>query len=203
MTPSSTDEVLSDEPWLSIRWDGDHKCVYAEWIGFANSVEFRASTMAILEAIRQKSSAALVSDNRRLEGVADADQLWLRDTWMPLAVAAGVKRIAVVLPGQGLGKVASEDIISRFGNTVFVTRTFTIVSEATKWPPKRDGKFERGTSRRLGEPTSRLNDLLLAGARLWSRPPVLGYENLLSVLLSRVAGYRHDLVALLGFCHDL
>jgi hypothetical protein len=32
---------------------------------------------------------------------------------------------------------------------------------------------------------------------------VLGYENLLSVLLARVAGYRHDLVALLGFCHDM
>jgi hypothetical protein len=32
---------------------------------------------------------------------------------------------------------------------------------------------------------------------------MLSYEDLLSVLLSRVAGYRHDLVALLGFCHDI
>jgi len=133
VTLSSKGEVLRDEPWLSIRWDDEHRCVYAEWKGFANSVEFRASTMAILDAIRKRNSAALVSDNRRLEGVVDQDQLWLRDTWMPLAVAAGVKRIAVVLPRHGLGKVASEDIIGRFGNTVFVTRTFTIVSEATKW----------------------------------------------------------------------
>jgi hypothetical protein len=89
--------------------------------------------MAILDAIRKQNAAALVSDNRRLEGVADQDQLWLRDTWMPLAVAAGVKRIAVVLPRHGLGKVASEDIISRFGKTVFVTRTFTQASEAAEW----------------------------------------------------------------------
>jgi hypothetical protein len=89
--------------------------------------------MAILDAIRERKAASLVSDNRRLEGVADQDQLWLRDTWMPQAVAAGVKRIAVVLPQHGLGKLASEDIISRFGNTEFVTRTFGDVSEATEW----------------------------------------------------------------------
>jgi hypothetical protein len=133
VTLPSKGEVLRDEPWLSIQWDGLHGCVYAEWKGFANSVEFRASTMAILEAIRKRSAAALVSDNRRLEGVADQDQLWLRDIWMPLAVDAGVKRIAVVLPHHGLGKVASEDIIGKFGNTVFTTRTFSQVPEALEW----------------------------------------------------------------------
>jgi hypothetical protein len=133
VTLHSKGEVLGDEPWLSIQWDGLNRCVHAEWKGFANSVEFRASTMAILEAIRKRSAPALVSDNRRLEGVADQDQLWLRDTWMPLAVDAGVKRIAVVLPHHGLGKVASEDIIGKFGNTVFVTRTFSQVPEALKW----------------------------------------------------------------------
>jgi hypothetical protein len=89
--------------------------------------------MSILAGIRKKSAAALVSDNRRLEGVADQDQLWLRDTWMPQAVEAGVTRIAVVLPHHGLGKVASEDIIGKFGNTVFTTRTFSQVPEALDW----------------------------------------------------------------------
>jgi len=133
VTLSSKGDLLRDEPWLSVRWDGQHRCVYAEWKGFANSVEFRASTKAILDAIREQNAAALVSDNRRLEGVTDPDQLWLRDTWMPLAVAAGVKRIAVVLPHHGLGKLASEEIIGRFGKTVFVTRTFSEPSEATEW----------------------------------------------------------------------
>jgi hypothetical protein len=32
---------------------------------------------------------------------------------------------------------------------------------------------------------------------------MLRYEDLLSVLLARVAGYGHDLIALLGFCHDI
>jgi hypothetical protein len=32
---------------------------------------------------------------------------------------------------------------------------------------------------------------------------VLSYDYLLSVLLARVFGYRHDLVAFRGFCHVL
>ena len=122
-----------NEPWLSVHWDREHGCVHAEFKGFANSVEFRAGTEKILDAIRVRGARSLVSDNRRLEGVTPSDQLWLRDTWMPEAVAAGVGRIAVVLAPQGLGRIASEDIISRFGKTEFVTRTFDSVPEALKW----------------------------------------------------------------------
>ena len=61
----------------------------------------------------------------------------------------------------------------------------------------------RKARRWLGEPASGLDQLLLASARLWSRSAMLRYENLLSILLARVAGYGHDLVALLGFCHDI
>ena len=48
-----------------------------------------------------------------------------------------------------------------------------------------------------------LVQLLLAGARLRSRPTVLRYANDLSVLLALVAGHRDDLVSLLGFRHVL
>jgi hypothetical protein len=122
-----------NEPWLSVHWDREHGCVLAEFKGFANSTEFRAGTEKILDAIRVRRARALVSDNRRLEGVTESDQLWLRDTWMPEAVAAGIGRIAVVLAHHGLGKIASEDIISRFGKTEFVTRTFDSVPEALNW----------------------------------------------------------------------
>ena len=89
--------------------------------------------MKILDAIRERHSDALISDNRRLEVVTNEDQLWIRDTWVPQAAAAGLKRIAVVLAHQGLGKFASQEIINRFPKMVFVTRTFDSVDEAQKW----------------------------------------------------------------------
>jgi len=130
---TTPDDVHANESWVSIHWDRERGCIHADWKGYANSVEFRASTMKILEAIRERSAGGLVSDNRRLEGVTERDQLWLRDSWVPEAVTAGVRRIAVILPHHGLGKVASEEIISRFGKTEFVTRTFESLDEGKAW----------------------------------------------------------------------
>jgi hypothetical protein len=127
------DEVYATEGWLSIRWDRECRCVHAEWTGFANSIQFRAGTMKILDAIKENGASSLVSDNRRLEGVTTQDQLWIRDTWVPLAVADGLRRIAVVLPRRGLGKIASEEIIGRFGKSTFVTSTFESTDEALAW----------------------------------------------------------------------
>lgn len=125
--------MFADEPWLSVQADRKSRCVYAEWRGFANSSEFRSSLTRILEAIRVSGATSLVSDNRRLEGVTGQDQLWIRDTWTPMAVDSGLTRIAVVVPQRGLGKIASEQILGQVGMKAFSTRTFTTVSEAMEW----------------------------------------------------------------------
>lgn len=133
VSPPSQRDASEDKPWLSIQSDRESGCVYAEWKGFTNSVEFRAGAMRMLEAIRTIGAKSLVSDNRRLEGVTPQDQLWIRDTWTALAVSAGLARIAVVVPQRGLGRIASEQILSQVGMKAFSTRTFTTVSEAMEW----------------------------------------------------------------------
>lgn len=126
-------DVHLDEPWLSIVWDRDYRCVYAKFKAFANSEEFRAGTMKISEAIRDRHAASMIIDNRKFEGVVDEDQRWLIDTWVPAAVAAGLKRIAVVMAHHGLGKITSEAVMSQIGNTTFVMRTFDSLTEAMTW----------------------------------------------------------------------
>jgi hypothetical protein len=133
VSTSSQGDSFEDKPWLSVQSDRYSSCVYAEWKGFATSAEFRAGTLRILDAIRAIQATSLVSDNRRLEGVTAPDQLWIRDSWTPLAVASGLARIAVVVPQRGLGKIATEQILSQVGMKAFTTRTFTTVSEAMEW----------------------------------------------------------------------
>ena len=64
MSASRLEDVHSDEPWLSVRWNHRHKCVYAEFKSFATSSEFRISTLKIIDAVRGWSASSLVSDNR-------------------------------------------------------------------------------------------------------------------------------------------
>jgi hypothetical protein len=121
------------QPWLSIGWNSDYNCVYAEFKAFATSSELRTGSMAIIESVKRHRAATLVLDNRGLEVVTSADQLWIRHTWTPQAVEAGLQRIAVVLPHHGLGKYASEAIRTQIGPNVFITRTFSDPLEALAW----------------------------------------------------------------------
>jgi hypothetical protein len=93
---------------LFIGWDRACRCVYAEFKAFATSAEFREGTAKLLDVIREKHAVALVSNNRRLEGVATHDQLWIRDTWVPMAVAAGHRP-----PGDSRGSGAFHATLSK------------------------------------------------------------------------------------------
>jgi hypothetical protein len=133
LTTYSAGDIHLDERWLFIGWNRSCRCVYAEFKAFATSAEFRDGTAKILDVIREKHAIALVSDNRRLEGVATHDQLWIRDSWVPMAVAAGLTRIAVVMAHSGLGKIASEEILAQIGDAKFATRTFDSLPAAMSW----------------------------------------------------------------------
>jgi hypothetical protein len=126
-------DVHINRSWLSVRWDDEHRCICAEFKGFANSAEFRTGTMGILDAIHDRGAESLVSDNRLLDLLSTEDQLWIRDIWTPLAVAAGLRRIALVVAHQSLGTYASNDIVSSFPNGLFVTRTFGTLDQALPW----------------------------------------------------------------------
>ena len=64
------------EPWVSIRWDAIHKCVFTEWKAFANSAEFRAALMRALDAIKDHRAVVYLSDTRKVKVVVHKDQDW-------------------------------------------------------------------------------------------------------------------------------
>lgn len=122
-----------DEPWVSIRWDELHKCVYTEWKAFANSAEFRAALMRALDAIRDHKAVAYLSDTRNVKVVVHKDQDWVDEVWRPLLVASGLKRFALVTAASGLGKVTVEDVIDRVHNRGLLMRHFDSIDTARSW----------------------------------------------------------------------
>jgi hypothetical protein len=132
LSPPS-DLVYLDEPWLAVFWDHDYQCVYAKYHSCATSAEFRVGTMRILAALRKRRAGSLVSDNRMLESVSAQDQLWIRDTWVPLAVESGLKRIAVILAKRSPGSVGSGGMAGQIGKNEFVMQTFDSLPDALNW----------------------------------------------------------------------
>ncbi|TMC47406.1 MAG: hypothetical protein E6J20_19730 [Chloroflexi bacterium] len=127
------DKVYVEEPWLTLRWDDANRCVHSEWKAFANSKEYRAGLMKGLEAIRENHAVNYLTDTRSTRVIVREDQAWVKETWTPLAVAAGLKRVAVVLAGAGLGKVTVEETIHMVDRPDLEVRSFDSVIAAQRW----------------------------------------------------------------------
>lgn len=128
-----TNDVYVDQPYLSIRWDGVHKHVHSEWKGFANSEELRAGLMRGLEAISDNHASAYLSDARELRVIVHADQRWIQEKWLPLAMQAGLKRIAFVTASTGLGRLTIQDVVDLVNDHGLESRTFSSLDAARHW----------------------------------------------------------------------
>ena len=110
-----------------------HKHVHSEWRAFANSAELRAALLTGIQAIRDHKATAYVSDARKFRVIVRDDQEWIKEKWMPLAVSAGLKRIAFVTAPTGLGKLTIEDVSGLVNHGALQSRTFYSMTEARQW----------------------------------------------------------------------
>jgi hypothetical protein len=127
------DETYLDEPYLSIRWRAVPKILYAEWKGFATSAEFRAALLTGIRAIGERHIDGYVSDARKAKVVVPEDEKWGRDVWLPQAVAAGLKRMAIVVAPSGLARQSFESAATQIDAHGLSMRTFHSVAAATVW----------------------------------------------------------------------
>jgi hypothetical protein len=127
------DQIYLDEPYLSIRWRSVPQILYAEWKGYATSEEFRAALMKGVQAIREHHVVGYVSDARKARVFVAEDVQWVSEVWLPQALKAGLKRMAMVTAEAGLGKQIIEDITKEIDNHGLAMRKFNSVASATVW----------------------------------------------------------------------
>lgn len=132
MDPAVLD-VYVDEPYLSIRWDSVHHHVLSEWKAFANSIELRAALLKGIRAIKEHQAIAYVSDARKIRVIVHEDQTWIKETWLPLALEAGLKRLAFVTAATGLGKLTIGDVALLIDGQSVQSRTFDSMTAARQW----------------------------------------------------------------------
>jgi len=133
VTITPTGDVYVDEPWLSLRWDSEHQCVFAVWRGFATSADFQGALMTALDIVRERQAVNFVNDTRQLDVISDEDQRWLRYTWAPMAAASGLRRVAVVIAEAGLSKIAIETMFKGRRRTGLQSRMFGSLEDALSW----------------------------------------------------------------------
>jgi hypothetical protein len=127
-------EVLFDRPGVVIvKWDSAIQAVSTEWQGWADKAEFIAALEASLVAIKKHHASRGLVDSLQQKALPQPDQDWVNRDWFPRALAAGLRRLALVIPQSALAMMSIEDVLSRVRGSMLEVEYFSTVAEARKW----------------------------------------------------------------------
>jgi len=115
-----------------VRWDAQSEGAHIEWQGWARPAEFRAANDALVQAITDHQATRVLGDSRRIKVIQKSDQDWVNGDWFPRILAAGLTRMAMVLPESGLAKMNIDEMVSRVADRLDVAY-FATLGEAREW----------------------------------------------------------------------
>jgi SpoIIAA-like len=117
----------------SVRWDTNIQAVVETWEGWADSDEFQAILDAGVQAMSENRGSRWLADCRLQRVLKAADQEAGNKRWLPRALAAGLKRFAVVLPASGLAKANIQDHLRAAASKQLEMAYFATLEEAQQW----------------------------------------------------------------------
>jgi hypothetical protein len=128
------EDVYFDAPGVaSVKWDEDGQLVLVEWQGWANSTEFSELLEAEIVALRKHKGSRMLADCRRQKGLSAADQARANEQWLPRALAAGLKRFAVVVPASGLAQANLKERLGKAPAAAVEIAYFETAEAARDW----------------------------------------------------------------------
>ena len=131
---SHRDGIYYNRPGVAIvKWDSASKAAHIEWQGWANPAEFAAANEAIILALRQHAGTRALGDCREMKVIKQSDQEWAHRDWFPRVLAAGLRRMALVIPKSGLALMNVQEIMSRIPGTKLDVAYFATIEEARAW----------------------------------------------------------------------
>lgn len=116
-----------------MKWDSTSKAAHIEWQGWANSTEFREANDALIRVITNHRTSKILGDSRSIKAIRQPDQDWVNNDWFPRILAAGLRRMAMVLPASGLAKMNIDGMVSRVPESQLDVAYFATLDEARGW----------------------------------------------------------------------
>lgn len=128
-------QLLSAEPYLNLHLHpGPEPAIETEWLGYANSADFRRAISLALQLAQQHKVRGWVADDRRLGAVRPRDLEWLRTEMLPALAVSGVKRFALLDADDSLNRLTIGWMYEQVSDTIsFEIQHFADISQARVW----------------------------------------------------------------------
>lgn len=133
---SQTMTDFFDTKCMSVQWDEVERCVQLRWKGFAQGDEYRTGMNKVLELLTARKASRWLIDAREMSVVTQTDQGWMMRDWRPRAIAAGLKKVAVVMPSSAIAQMSihrMENNLKDPTDQVIATAYFPSTDEARAW----------------------------------------------------------------------
>jgi hypothetical protein len=98
---------------LTIDYDADVPCVVMVWRGYATSAAFREGNARVLSEISDRRASKLLGDVTDFVLIGADDQAWLNEVWIPRAMHAGLRKVALVQPSFYFNRVAIDTVAQK------------------------------------------------------------------------------------------
>lgn len=90
----------------TVGYDAGVPCVLMTWKGYATSRDFRSGNERIVDLIAERKVSKLLGDTKEFVLIGADDQRWLLSDWIPRALQAGLRTVALVTPMFYFNRVA-------------------------------------------------------------------------------------------------
>ena len=104
--------IYFQESFVIISWDEDTWAVVIEWLGQARSEKLKTGLDTGLKLLAEKKAEKWLADTKKLGVFGKADEDWANHNWLPRALAAGLKKMAFVVPESALARMALDSVIN-------------------------------------------------------------------------------------------
>ena len=132
--------LVHEAPFVRSQFDASVPCVLQVWSGYARSEEFRAATLRVLSFVqacqREYPHIEFLVDARKLGPLLREDMEWAAREADPKLYAAGMRRIAFVVPESAIGRTSLKTYEKAAEATYaspLVARQFASLEEADTW----------------------------------------------------------------------
>lgn len=96
--------VYHEDPFMDVHWHDDVRIPRLCWKRFSATGAYRRAMDKLIDLASEKQARVCWLDLEDLSVVDKDDQIWIKETWLPRTVQAGIKHIAVTMPSTPLAK---------------------------------------------------------------------------------------------------
>jgi hypothetical protein len=125
--------IIFQAPYATVTFEEKRRFLLLQWHGNPTSEEYKKPFQAMLEFGRKEPVDSMLSDISKQGVINPENRKWFEKEMMPAAIAAGLRRAAIVTNGNAFKMYYINLILSAVRKFPVTTKVFNSQEDANKW----------------------------------------------------------------------